>query len=546
MTDLLLQIGVSKLAVSVALACVAWVVQRRAGPSPLSWALWLLLLAGLLTPPLVPVPVFSPGVEPPASIVFGMSPQAPATPTLAVSAAEWLSLRWKEALAFLWLSGIAVVAAWSLIRTLRFHRHLQEGSTVAPAEVQRIAGALAETLGLASAPTIHFTKAHVAPLVWWMGGRPRVVVPSILWRELDRSEVRCILAHELAHVRRRDHIVRWIEWLACTVFWWNPLAWWARRRLRAAEEFCCDALVSAALASEPQVYARSLLRTIELMSTTPAIRPPTLASTADGGQRVTLLAERLRMIMRHKPTPVRWWLQGAARVVAPLLLVASLVYCTDRAGPTSADAARTPVERDAAEDHTGVREILSTWLDRLTLADDLDGVGSELDSPWARQMTARVLTHLDVLLAEGPEGPDAEALGAAFEGRRLPDGASHYFVIVSRAAEGGQDERVVVDLARLREALAGTDMRLSQKDLEAVIRRSAAMKRAGWTFKAMAGFSGEQRAHIAPEDAPSINSTVMATDVDGDGNVDLVVGRIGERALLDAYRNDGLGRFVRH
>ena len=111
MTDLLLQIGASKLAVSAALACVAWVVQRRAGPSPLSWALWLLLLAGLLTPPLVPVPVFSPGVEPPASIVFGMSPQAPATPTLAVSAAEWLSLRWKEGLAFLWLSGVAVVAA---------------------------------------------------------------------------------------------------------------------------------------------------------------------------------------------------------------------------------------------------------------------------------------------------------------------------------------------------------------------------------------------------------------------------------------------------
>lgn len=423
MTDLLLQIGASKFAVSVALACVAWVVQRRGGPSLLSWALWLLLLAALLTPPLVPFPVLSPGVEPPASVVFSVSPQAPATPTLAVSVAERLSLRWKEGLAFLWLSGVAVVAAWSLIRTLRFHRHLEEGSTVAPAEVQLIADELAETLGLASVPTIHFTKAHVAPLVWWFGGTPRVVFPSMLWSELERLEVRYILAHELAHVRRRDHLVRWIEWLACTVFWWNPLAWWARRRLRAAEEFCCDALVSASLSSEPQVYARSLLRTIELMSTTPAIRPPTLASTADGGQRVTLLEERLRMIVRNESTPPRRWLHGAARVVTPLLLVASLAYCTNREGPTLADAARTSVERDAAEDHTGVREILSTWLDRLTLADDLDMVGSELDS---------------------------------------------------------------------------------------------------------------------------INSTVMATDIDGDGNVDLVVGRMGARALLDVYRNDGLGRFVRH
>ncbi len=43
----------------------------------------------------------------------------------------------------------------------------------------------------------------------------------------DNRELRWVVAHELAHVWRRDHLVRWLEWVACVVFWWNPVAWWA-------------------------------------------------------------------------------------------------------------------------------------------------------------------------------------------------------------------------------------------------------------------------------------------------------------------------------
>lgn len=508
MTDLILQIGATKLALSVALACVAWVVQRRIGLPSLSWALWLLLLAALLTPPLIALPVLSPVVEPAAAGLFDPRPPAPAIPTPTVSVADWLWLRWEEGLALGWLLGICVVAVWSLFRTLRFHRHLQEGSTVAPDEVQQIAGELAEALGLANTPTIRFTGAHVAPLVWWVGGRPRVVVPSILWRELDGAEVRCILAHELAHVRRRDHLVRWIEWLACTVFWWNPLAWWARRRLRAVEEFCCDALVASSLPTEPRVYAGTLLRVIELMSATTALRPPTFASTVSRSQRGKLLEGRLRMIVTAKPPASPRWLLGSLRVVTACVLLASVVYCTNQAGPASADPALTPTEGDARGDRAVP----------------------------TRRVAARIATHLDRLLAEGPAGPNVEALAAAFEGRRLPAGMPQYFLVLSKAGEGGDNERVVVDLSRLREALAETDPHVSQKDLEAVIRRSAPLKRAGWTFKSVFGFSGAGDAET--------RASVQFQDVDGDGHQDLwITATRGTRT--DFFLGDGDGRFTR-
>ena len=57
------------------------------------------------------------------------------------------------------------------------------------------------------------------------------------------------IGHELAHVRRRDHLVRWIEWLACVVFKTAEFSWLWRARHRArpqeklrGEDFALEAL----------------------------------------------------------------------------------------------------------------------------------------------------------------------------------------------------------------------------------------------------------------------------------------------------------------
>ena len=493
MTDLLLQIGASKLAISAALAGLAWALTRRLGRPVLSHALWLLLLAGLLAPPLISIPMFAPPTELTLPVVAGLSPGSRPTPSLAVSLAGWLSGHWKAGLLLLWLFGTVTVVAWSLFRTFRLHRYLIRASEVAAPGVQRIAGELAGTLGLRSAPPIYTTQAHVSPMVWWGGSRLRVLIPQTLASSLRPEELRCILAHELAHVRRRDHHVRWLEWVACSVFWWNPVAWWARRELRVAQELCCDALASSSISAEARVYAGSLLRTVEFMSTASALRAPAFASTAAGGRRASLLEERLRMICTNKSTPIPRWLRGVFQLVAVCMLAAGLVYCTDESELTFVNAALTPAAGELQGDRAAVREILSTWLDSLR---NLEVTGPELDTPWSRHVSAGISVHFDSLVAEGPAGPNATALSAAFmqaslDGPRLPGGSPQRFLMLNRTGENERSETVVVDLARLSEASSGTGVPLSQGDLEAVIRRSASLREAGWRFSAVFGFSGK-------------------------------------------------------
>jgi hypothetical protein len=158
-------------------------------------------------------------------------------------------------------------------------------------------------------------------------------MPVSMSREMDSPELRLILAHELAHVRRRDHLVRWLEWLACVGFWWNPVAWWARRNLRTNEEVCCDALVLSSVKPDPHKYATTLLHAAEYLAY-PTLRPPAMASgIASGGslqRRFTLILSGNSLRRAH---PVA---RAFASLCAVSLLSLGIVYAQDASSPKTA------------------------------------------------------------------------------------------------------------------------------------------------------------------------------------------------------------------
>jgi TonB family protein len=78
-----------------------------------------------------------------------------------------------------------------------------------------------------------------ALLVTWGILRPKLMVPAAALGWSD-SRVRSVLYHELAHVRRGDWIVQLVADLLRSIFWFNPLVWFACARLRSEGEQACD------------------------------------------------------------------------------------------------------------------------------------------------------------------------------------------------------------------------------------------------------------------------------------------------------------------
>ena len=301
--------GLNNLVVAMPIVLLAWWTQTKFKSPFLSYLLWLLVLLKLVTPPFLSLPVLS---------FESGDPLLVATLSEA-GEARAPGLDWKALLVGIWAIGSVAVVAWSVYCISRFNRLLHMTSAPAGEALQLDASASARRIGLSKTPILFETRANVPPMVWWIGGRVRIYLPTDLVSSLAPEQIRLIVAHELGHVRLFHHAVRWFEWLISVSLWWNPLAWWARKNLRVNEELCCDAFVVAKLGLPGRSYARSLLSALESLAS-PAIRPPAMATGINGGG---FIERRIEMIMSQQPKSrasrmARYAILASAALLLPL------------------------------------------------------------------------------------------------------------------------------------------------------------------------------------------------------------------------------------
>jgi GWxTD domain-containing protein len=156
----------------------------------------------------------------------------------------------------LWCAGVGVLllrlAGGWLLAWRRAHHSTEE----APAWVRQRAWCLAERLNL-RLPALRTSGRLTAPQVfgWW---RPVVLLPVASLTQLTPAQLEMVLAHELAHVLRRDYLVNLLQMAAESLLFYHPAVWWISGRIRAERENCCDDL-AVRLCGDTVEYSRALL-----------------------------------------------------------------------------------------------------------------------------------------------------------------------------------------------------------------------------------------------------------------------------------------------
>jgi beta-lactamase regulating signal transducer with metallopeptidase domain len=308
--------------IAAALAVVVAGVCRLGRPSPaIRHALWLVVLLKLLAPPLVAWPWHLPEIHPgqafrqvmgsekdpsagtpveetsQADLLAAASESDPAVLEHSLGVPEqtagWTAIDSTSLALFLWLAGAALTGAWQLFRVLRFRRLFARGKP-APAVITDQVRRLASALGVRPPVTLS-VPGITSPFVWG-GFRPRMLWPERLAERLSAESVQCVIAHELAHLRRRDHWVAWLRLAAGCIWWWNPIAWYVLSRLRHNAELACDAWVLWVLPEGRRAYAEALIEVTQQVSRTGTPAP---ALGMGGGPRLAF-EQRLTMIMRDR------------------------------------------------------------------------------------------------------------------------------------------------------------------------------------------------------------------------------------------------------
>jgi len=108
--------------------------------------------------------------------------------------------------------------------------------------------------GAAKPLRLMVSDAVPSPLSWGWRNPVILIDPDTLD---EPDEAAAILAHEVAHVERRDWPVLMLTRLAATLFWFNPLVWLLEREVVQQAEEAADR--EAARCVEPARYARTLL-----------------------------------------------------------------------------------------------------------------------------------------------------------------------------------------------------------------------------------------------------------------------------------------------
>jgi beta-lactamase regulating signal transducer with metallopeptidase domain len=196
----------------------------------------------------------------------------------------------------LWLGGMVAALLLHVVAALRLLRRIDRG-TPAPRATRRMVAQAGRAIGLRNLPRVVMVDDCVSPMIW-CGPRRRLVLPRALWGELDDGGRRAVVIHELAHLHRRDHWVRWIDGVIGCVYWWHPLVWWVRARVRAEAELCCDAWVTWLRPRDRKAYASALLSAREFTTA-----PAPVLTIGLGSRGARNFARRLTMIMTRKDAP---------------------------------------------------------------------------------------------------------------------------------------------------------------------------------------------------------------------------------------------------
>jgi hypothetical protein len=101
----------------------------------------------------------------------------------------------------------------------------------------RVAGSAVRTSIRASVPV--FESPQVSTPVTIGAIRPRVVLPAG-WAMWPAEKLDAVVAHETAHVQRRDPLITFVARLNLAIFWFHPAAWWLNRVLTLTAEHACD------------------------------------------------------------------------------------------------------------------------------------------------------------------------------------------------------------------------------------------------------------------------------------------------------------------
>ena len=213
----------------------------------------------------------------------------------------------------IYIFGVLVMAVRLLIGLLVSKSRLARADKIENGEIYELTQSIKHSLQVKVVVPVLVIDQLSAPYVTGLI-RPVLVIPRWLNDKLDPQQIGYILAHELAHLKRYDHLIIILQRIVEVALFFHPAIWILSRMLNQYREEACDDMV-VELSASPAKYAETLL-SLSLSE------PPVSDTLALGvANRKSLLGNRIRRLVGiEAPSQV-----GATSILPLLLIVAAFI-----------------------------------------------------------------------------------------------------------------------------------------------------------------------------------------------------------------------------
>ena len=212
----------------------------------------------------------------------------------------------------LWATGALALVILRSRRGQRVRSVVSAGTVLTSGrEVEAVGRVLARAQSARRTVTVRLVSGVTAPALFGLR-RAVLLWPAGLSARLSTDAMESIVAHEIAHFRRRDNVAALVHTLVETAFWFHPLVWWMSARLVEERERACDReALDAGVA--PRTYAETLLNVCRFGL---AVPQPLLSSAAGSS-----LGRRVEVIMSYRSRRLVAPPRGFTAALAALLIL---------------------------------------------------------------------------------------------------------------------------------------------------------------------------------------------------------------------------------
>ncbi|QDT43693.1 Methicillin resistance mecR1 protein [Gimesia alba] len=318
--------------------------------------LWFIVLLKFVTPPLVSVPILPvlqneqtshetlPAISQNEKQITDIEETFNATASEGVfeplsnqRAIDWSRITSFAFIAAVCLSLLGTLVIWlqavrQLFRLRRMLVDVSGGSTGTAELVNDVCA----TFKIRNVPSLVVVDAVCSPMLWVSIRRTMLILPRRFIEKSSEEQLRQILSHELAHLVRYDHLSSWLAFIVTSLFWWNPIAWFARREMLMAMEACCDALAMERSSGSRQSYAETLLAAVDYATHSSSVPTGLVAQFGE----TQSLKRRIEMIASSR---VKSRLSGTSRLVVLSCGLVVLTLIPVQAQQDTPSQLKTPV-----------------------------------------------------------------------------------------------------------------------------------------------------------------------------------------------------------